>query len=251
MAKIYFNRPIIKHLEEPTVLNFFWQKEGGESIYVRDTRKDTYRDNKIIFGDVSLHQDPLDEKEWYCDITEMKVMSYDVYGIYTGEGVDFEIMSTKEPIFVIRQTEIELALATVGYMPQGGEVPEVALGMFHVGTEIKFRRNGVAVIDKLTSKGWVRLQGPNDHKFGIITVEEAFKEKLKKEEERLDPKKSTDRVQEEFQRIRDAKANHEIHPELANSLLAWKEAQSRKSEDYTYYFLASDVKDLVSRGIIL
>ncbi len=250
MAKIYFNRPIIKHLEEPTVLNFFFQKEGGESIYVRDTRKDIYRDNKVIFGDVSLHKNALDEKEWYCDISEMPIMSYDVYGIYTGEGVDFEIMSKKDPVFMIRQQEVEMALATVGYMPQGGEVPEVALGMFHIGTEIKFRRNGVAVIDKLTSKGWIRLMGPSDHRFGIITVEEAFREKLKRERDLKDPIKANNIAQEELQKIRDAKTRHSIHPELADSLLTYKKKKGL-DDDTTYYFLASDVKDLVSRGIIL
>ncbi len=250
MAKIYFNRPIIKHLEEPTVLNFFFQKQGGESIYIRDTRTEIYRDNKVVFGDIALYRNQLDTSEWYCDIKEMVVQSYDTYGVYTGEGVDFEIMSPKEPIFMIRQTEIELSLATVGYMPQGGEVPEVALGMFHIGTEVKFRRNGVAVIDKLTSRGWVRLQGPSDHRFGIITVEEAFRKKLKREADLRDPKKARDIAQEEFQQIRDAKTRHDIHPELADSLLEYKEKRGVK-DDLTYYFLASDVKDLVSRNIIL
>ena len=248
MAKIYFNRPIIKHLEETTVINFFFQKDGGDSIYIRDLRPNTYRNNKVIFGEVDLYRQPLDEKAWNLDITPMKIMSNDMYGIYTGEGVDFEIRSDKQPIFVIRQKELELSLATVGYMPQGGEVPEVALGMFHIGTEIRFRRNGIPAIDKLTKKGWKRIMGPDDYKFGIITVEDAFEEKLKREEDLKDPAKKKDMEEEGLQRIRDAKSHHDIHPELADNLISYK---TDEKEDMTYYFLASDVKDLISQGIIL
>ena len=71
MATIYFNRPIIKHVPEPTVINFFWQKGEKEAIFVRDTRKDVYRDNYVVFGDAELYQNPLNKTEWYADIKEM------------------------------------------------------------------------------------------------------------------------------------------------------------------------------------
>lgn len=248
MPKIYFNRPIIKHLEETTVINFFFQKDGGEAIYIRDTRKDVYRNNKVVFGDITLYKHPQEPNAWNCDITEMQVPSYDVYGFYTGEGVDFEIVSAKQPVFMIRQKETELALATVGYMPQtADDVNEVALGLYHQGTQIRYRRDGVQIIDELTKKGWVRRAGPDDHKFGIITVEEAFQEKIKKEEMLKDPVKAKEFLEEEKERIRDAKRRHDIHPELADSLLRYKE----DDRDMTYYFLAKDVKDLVKQGIIL
>lgn len=249
MAKIYFNRPIIKHLKEPTVVNFFFQKGDKEAIYIRDTRENIYRDNKVVFGDITLYQNPADSTEWYCDIVEMETKNYDVYGFYTGEGIDFEIESSKQPVFMIRQVETELSLATVGYMPQGGEVPEVALGLFSLGTKIRYRRNGVQIIDKLTTSGWVRVKGPDDHKFGIITVEEAFQEKLKREEDMKNPEKAKEVMEENIQRIRDAKNNHDIHPELADSLLRYKQAD--ENDDMIYYFLAKDVKDLVNKGIIL
>jgi hypothetical protein len=249
MAKIYFNRPIIKHLEEVTVINFFFQKDGGDAIYVRDTRPDVYRDNSVVFGDIELYPHPTEPKAWNCDITEMLIPSYDVYGFYSGEGVDFEIVASKEPVFMIRQKETELSLATVGYMPQTkDEMTEVALGLFHIGTRIKYRRGGVAIVDELTRKGWVRRAGPDDHKFGIITVEEAFKEKLAKEEMLKDPVRAKEYFAEEEQKIRDAKNRKDIHPELANSLLQYKHDNNK---DNVYYFLASDVKELVKKGIIL
>jgi hypothetical protein len=250
MAKIYFNRPVIKHLEETTVINFFFQKDGGDAIYIRDTRKDTYRDNKVIFGDISLTRHPAEPGAWNCDITEMMVPSYDIFGFYTGEGVDFEIISSAQPVFMIRQKETELALANVGYMPQTSEnVNEVAMGLFHLGTRIKYRRDGVQIVDELTKKGWVRLMGPDDHKFGIITIEEAFKEKLEREEMLKDPVKAKEKIEEDTQKIRDAINRKDIHPELGQSLLKYKEGIG--GDDMTYYFLASDVKDLVKKGIIL
>ncbi len=250
MAKIYFNRPIIKHLEETTVINFFFQKDGGESIYVRDTRKDIYRDNKVVFGDISLSKHPTEPLAWNCDITEMLTPSYDIFGFYTGEGVDFEIIATAQPVFMIRQIETEMALANVGYMPQlDDEVTEVALGLFHLGTKIKYRRHGVQIVDELTKKGWVRRMGPDDHKFGIITIEEAFKEKLEREEKLKNPEYAKEVLEEEKQKIIDAKNRHDIHPELADSLLKYRDGIG--GDDMTYYFLASDVKNLLKKGIIL
>jgi DNA-binding transcriptional regulator YhcF (GntR family) len=249
MAKIYFNRPIIKHLEETTVINFFFQHDEGDAIYVRDTRPDIYRDNKVVFGDILLYEKKDEPGSWNCDIIPMETPSYDIYGFYTGEGVDFEITAPAQPVFMIRQQETKLSLATVGYMPQTtDEVNEVALGLFHLGTRIKYRRDGVQIIDELTKKGWIRRMGPDDHKFGIITVEEAFQEKLKREEMLKDPVKAKEFLDEEKQRIIDAKNRKDIPEELANSLIRYKEDND---PNMIYYFLASDVKELVKKGIIL
>ena len=248
MAKIYFNRPIIKHLEETTVINFFLQKDkASDNILVRDTRKDVYRDNYVVFGDIDVYKNIAKKGEWYCDIVDMKVPDYTVFGFYVGEGVDFEVIASKDPVFLIRQKNTEMSLATVDYMPQGTEVPEVALGLFHVGSKIKYKRNGVQVLDELTNKGWVRRQGPSDNQFGIITIEEAFQKKLKREEMMKDPKVRDEIVKESIQRIRDAKGKHDIGVEFADSLIDYKLG---KNQGVTY-FLASDMKNLKEKGIII
>ena len=252
MSKIYFNRPIIKHVEETTVINFFWQKDEREAIFIRDTRPDVYRDNYLIIGEVEeLYQNPFDKTEWYADIVEMKEENYSVFGFYTGEGIDFEIAAPGQPLFMIRQKETELSLSTVPYMHQGGEVNEVTFGLFRLGTEIKFRRDGVQIIDKLMSDGWKRIVGPSDHSFGIITVEEAFQEKLRREEDMKNPTIAQEMLSETIERIHDAKRKHEIHPELADSLVRYKEPVPKGEDGIMFYFLARDIKDLHEKGIIL
>jgi hypothetical protein len=255
MAKIYFNRPIIKHLEETTVINFFWQDEKlGESIYVRDTRKDIYRDNKVVFGDIELYEKKDEPKAWNCDIVDMRVPSYEVYGFYTGEGVNFEIIGPAEPVFVIHQQETKMSLATVGYMPQTkDEIPEATLGLFHVGTKIKYRRNGQQVVDELTKKGWVRIVGPSDYKFGIITVEDAFKEKLKREEDVKNPEKAKEFFREQKEKITKAVIDGNISSEFGGSLLSYMKDKTDNDDSFVtdYYFLADDVKKLIKLEIIL
>ena len=257
MPKIYFNRPVIKHLEEPTVLNFFFQKQDkegnrlGEAIYIRDTRKNIYRNNTVLIGDIELYPKPDEPRAWNCDIVEMQPgkETYDVYGLYVGEGVDFEIIGPQEPVFRIAQQQTEMALATVGYMPQTKDEIELALlALCHLGTKVKFRRKGVQIVDELTNKGWIRRQGPDDHAFGIITVDEAFENKLKREEMLKDETKAKEYLEEQIQMIRDAKNRHDIPPELADNLLAYK---TDKNPNMTHYFLAKDVKKLIDKGFIL
>lgn len=241
MAKIYFNNPIIKHLKETTILNFFSQ-EDGQTIFVRDTRPDVYRDQKFVYGDLRFYTK---NNDYYIDIEPMKVMSGEVYGVYVGEGYDFEISCPTDPVFVVRQESTMIALGNLPDMHQGGEINETALGMFHVGTTIEFKRDGVPIRDELTKKGWVRAVGPSDKDFGIITVEEAFVKKVKNQEEAR--KKEEDSAREYIERINSAKERGEINPILARDLV---NARLDTDENNIYMFLASDIKELKRKKII-
>ena len=241
MAKIYFNNPIIKHLKEVTILNFFSQSDG-KTIFVRDTRPDIYRDQRFTYGDLDLY---VKNGDYYIDITPMKTMSGEVFGIYVAEGHDFEIKAEKDPIFIVRQESTAVALGMLPGMHQGAEINETALGMFHVGTIITFKRDGVQIKDELTKGGWVRRQGPSDKDFGIITVEDAFKKKL--EGDKKSARTIEDEAREYVERINLAKKNGEINPILAQDLI---NAKTDDNEDHIYMFLAEDIKELRRKKII-
>lgn len=242
MAKIYFNMPIIKHLEEITILNFFVE-DSGRGIFIRDARKDVYRDQKFVYGDINFYTK---DGNYYIDILPMnKLASGDIFGVYVGEGYDFEVVAKKEPIFIVRQDSTKFTLGMTPGLEQGIDVKEVALGMFHVGTTISFKRDGQNIKDELTKNGWVRRSGPSDKDFGIITVEEAFAKKLKndeKAEQELDAK-----VKERIERIEFAKKNKQINPILADELIA---SELDDNPEHVYMFLAEDIKKLKKQKIL-
>ena len=241
MAKVFFNNPIIKHLKEVTILNFFSQADG-KTIFLRDARPDIYRDQRFVYGDLSLYTRG---EDYYIDIVPMVQMSSEVFGVYIGEGYDFEISTEKEPIFIVRQKSTNMSLGMIPDMHQGAEINETTLGMFHVGTTITFKRDNIQIRDKLTSKGWTRIQGPSDKDFGIITVEEAFDKKLKEGEKSF--RAEEDAAREYIERINAAKAKGEVNPMLADDLI---KARLDDDENNIYMFLAEDIKELKRKKII-
>jgi len=250
MAKIYFNRPIMKNLPETTVVNYFFQKEGGDSLYIRDTRSDVYDDAKVVFGDIILYQVDGDPHTWNCDIIPMHRPNYDVLGFYVGEGTDFEVTATDEPIFKMRQKEIEMSMPNRADMPQRlDDVTEVTLGLFHPNTTIRYKMDGVEIVDTLTTKGWVRERGPEDDKFGIMSIKEAFDKKIALEEKLKNPSIKREKLLEEIEIIRDAMSRGDISYSFGTSLLSYKTDLLEGRPPKLYYFLAKDVKDLVKKGI--
>jgi len=172
-------------------------------------------------------------------------MSNEIFGVYIGEGYDFEIRAEKDPIFIVRQKSTNISLGMLPDMYQGAEINETALGMFHVGTVITFKRDNIQIKDKLTHKGWTRIQGPSDKDFGIITVEEAFDKKLKEDQKSFEAKE--DAAREYVERINAAKAKGEINPILADDLI---KARLDDDENNIYMFLAEDIKELKRKKII-
>jgi len=242
MAKIYFNNPIIKHLEEITILNFFVE-DSGKGIFIRDTRKDIYRDQRFVYGDINFYTK---DGNYYIDILPMnKLASGEVFGVYVGEGYDFEVTAVKEPIFIVRQDSTKFTLGMTPGLEQGIDAKEVALGMFHVGTTISFKRDGQNIKDELTKNGWVRRAGPSDKDFGIITIEEAFVNKLKEDE--AEEKRIDAESKEKIERLERAKKNGEINPILADELIA---AETDDNPENIYMFLAEDIKKLKKQKIL-
>jgi len=242
MAKIYFNNPIIKHLEEVTILNFFVE-DSGKGIFIRDTRKDIYRDQRFVYGDINFYTK---DGNYYIDILPMnRLSSGGVFGVYVGEGYDFKVIANKEPIFIVRQDSTKFTLGMTPGLDQGIDAKEVALGMFHVGTVISFKRDGQNIKDELTKNGWVRRSGPSDKDFGIITIEEAFENKLK--EEKAENNKIDAESKEKIERLERAKKNGEINQILADELIA---AETDDNPENIYMFLAEDIKRLKKQKIL-
>jgi len=242
MAKIVFNDKIIKHLPEPTIINFFSEKgPNGRTIFVRDVRPDVYNDGRtFIFGDVQYYEK---DGDYYIDITPLSKMDNLVLGMYVSEGQSFGMTTDKTPIFVVAQKNTEMSLGMTPAINKGDLFGETMIGMFHLGTIISYKKNGTLIKDELTKNGWKRILGPGDDRLGIITTADAF-EATKAQKEKED-KRLREHRGEIYSMVKEAYAAGEISPELAASMGSFLEGKPSH-----YFFLASDLKLLKRKGIL-
>lgn len=243
---IFFNQEVIKPLKDIVVLNFFIEKTTGKTVYIRDTRQIVYPGGaKKLNGGVDFYTR---NGDYYIDIIEGRGIEVNgsYFGVFIGEGFSFNIKSGKEPIFTVAQKDTGVAAAS-NIFKQDMEVKEMMLGMFYEDTEITYKRSGYDIKDKIISTGWKRVYGPPDEKLGIISASDAQKRFLAEEAE-VDSMGTSKKREEEKYRIKQALEAKEIPEELGKSILA---LYGDMDDTHTHLFLASDIKDLKSKQILL
>ena len=234
---IFFNQPILKHISDTTILNFFTE-ESGRSIFVRDTRKETYSGIYKIHADVKFYKK---DGNFYIDLSDMTSYDGQTMGVFIGEGFDFEIKTTSEPLFVVKQDKTSMSLAELPWL-QNKSVNQATLGMFTLGTTISFKVEGQPIKEELTKSGWNRTDGPKDKDLGIITIDEAFENKKK-----LDSVVSeigiSDSNLDLIERLNDAAKRENIPSHLAKSRIRMiKSKDNRDGKDGLFLFLKTEVE---------
>ena len=240
MAKIYFNDRAVKTESETTILNWFSQ-DDGVTIFIRDTRVDTYNGAEFVYGDIDTYKK---DGDYYIDIVPQKKADATVMGVFISEGTDFEIVTTegKPPIFVVRQDATKMSLGMLPSMNKGLLVKEVTLGMFHVGSVLSFKRDGIPIQEALTKNGWVRRgSAPGDLDLGIKNTHEAYKDKLKKEED------SVEDVAAVVARLREHSKRPEVNSMVIDALIASK---LDTTDNSLHIFQMADLAKLKKQGVL-
>ena len=240
MAKFYFNDLIVKELEMPTILNWFSEQNTGKTIFVRDTRKDTYNGIDFIYGKLNTY---IKNEDYYVDIDEQKVLDGAILGFYIGEGTDFVITvpdATMQPIFTVRQERTAMSLGMRPEINKGIIADEVTMGLFHLGTVISFSRDGMNIKDKLTDEGWTRIAGPSDDHLGIMTTAKAV-ENMNAEIDK--PKPLDDTLAKIDVAVQDGSLSYTAGVTMKSYL-------KNSNENTIHMFLASDIKIMKEKGII-
>ena len=240
MAKIYFNDKAVKTEKEPTILNWFAQADGV-TIFIRDTRVDTYNGASFVYGDIETYQM---DGDYYVDIVPQKTLDGTVMGVFISEGTDFEIVTLegRPPLFVVRQDATKMSLGMIPSMNKGILVKEVTLGMFHVGSVLSFKRDGIPIEEALTSTGWVRRgSAPNDLELGIKNTYEVYQDKLKREEP------SDEDVAKKVAELREHSKRPEVNSMVIDALIASK---LDTSENSVHIFEVADLAKLKKQGVI-
>ena len=241
MAKIFFNDKAVKTSSEPTILNWFSQADGV-TIFIRDTRVDTYNGVEFVYGDIDTYKM---NGDYYIDIVPQQKADATVMGVFISEGTDFEIVTTegRPPLFVVRQDATKMSLGMLPSMNKGLLVKEVTLGMFHLGSVISFKRDGIPIQEALTKNGWVRRGSvPTDLEMGIKNTHEAYKDKLKKEE-----KEAEEDVAATIARLKEHSKRPEVNSIVVEALIASKEDDR---DDSLHIFQMADLAKLREQGVI-
>lgn len=239
MAKIFFNDRVVKTEKETTILNWFSQSDGV-TIFLRDTRPDTYVGRDFVYGEIDSYKS---DGDYYVDILEQKVLDGTVAGVFISEGSDFEIVTLKgrEPLFLVRQEATAMSLGMRPSMNKGILVDEVAMGLFYEGSVISYNRDGINIKDELTKNGWVRTSGPKDIELGILNTTEAYNKKVEN-----DNKMSEDRVNK-IEKLKEALLRKDVNTEVVKSLIEAKEDLDPLN---THIFLAKDIAMLRDKGVL-
>jgi hypothetical protein len=239
MAKIFFNDKAVKTESDITILNWFTQKDGT-TIFLRDTRKDTYVGRDFIYGEIDPYRM---DGDYYVDILEQKIVDSTIAGVFITEGSDFEIITIqgREPLFVVRQEATVMALGMRPMMDKGIDVKEVTMGLFFEGTIISYNRDGVNIKDELTEQGWKRTSGPKDLELGVISTADAYETKLKEQQ------KDIGREAKKLQSLKESLLIPGINTAAVKAIIAAKEDKDSKN---THIFLLEDIKTLVEQGIL-
>lgn len=236
MSKVYFNDSIVKTEKETTILNWFCEKSGA-MIFIRDTRIDTYTGKSFIYCDVDTY---MVNKDYYIDFKDQSKMDGEVFGFYISEGSDFEISTPGglEPIFVIMQEKTEVTMGMMPMINKGITPDKVAMGMFLVGTTIRFKMDGISIIDELTRDGWKRVSGPSNDRLGVLTTSDSIsKAEDVKEKER----------KQKIESLEYAVGKKEFDQEVIQALLKAKKDTDPRN---VHIFLADDIKKLKKQGVL-
>jgi hypothetical protein len=240
MAKIFFNDLVVKTEPETTILNWFSQADGT-TIFLRDTRKDTYVGRNFVYGDIDPYR--MEGGDYYVDILEQRIVDGTIAGVFITEGTDFEITTIqgREPLFVVRQDSTVMALGMRPAMNKGINVKEVTMGLFFEGTVISYQRDGMNLKDTLTSKGWKRTAGPKDLELGVISTADAYDTKLAKQ------KQDMKNEEKKLQSLKESLLLPGINTAAVKAIIAAKEDKNPKN---THIFLLEDIKTLVEQGVL-
>jgi len=242
MATIYFNQPILKHISDITILNFFME-DSGKSVLVRDTRQDIYSGVYKAHADIKFYEK---NGDYFIDLEDMSTYDGQMYGVFIGEGFDFEIRTDADPIFVVKQDKTDTSLASLPWL-QNKSVLQMMLGMFTMGTTISFKVEGQPIVETLTKLGWVRTNGPKDKDLGIITIDEAFENK-KELEASLEHAGITDAELDLIARLEDAIKRKLVPRALAESRI--RLIRSREVEDAIFMYLTTEVELLKQHNLL-
>ena len=238
MAKIFFNDKAVKTEKETTILNWFSQADGV-TIFVRDTRPETYIGGDFIRADIDTYSMGGD---YYLDFIPSKKLDSMVLGLFISEGSDFTISTGGiDPLFVVKQTATVMSLGMMPSMNKGFDAKEVAMGVFFKGAVISYQLNGYNISDKLTDNGWIRLHGPANDFLGILSTHEAYSSKLKDDANR-ESRELADIVSLKKALLRD-----DVDKSVVRALIKSKEDQSERS---LHIFLRDDIAILKKKGII-
>lgn len=147
MGILYSNVPLTKETSQETILQLFITKEGTLSI--KDTSINTYDNNYELRRDIAFVKEG---NEFIVKLSDPKTFDDTIIGMFIAEGHDFTFQTKDEPIFLMRKKQVDFNLKQ--YFDSKKAIKEFVFGVFHIGTIIKYKIDGVPYTSQLLKSGW-------------------------------------------------------------------------------------------------
>jgi len=242
MYTIHFNETIIKPTEDVTVINYFYAKDTGVFIKIRDTRKVKYPEGLTkITSKIDFYKK---DNGYYIDISDYSNTNIEeTCGIFISEGVDFDIQSMRDPIFKVSFPSIESSQSSNVFL-QDQTPTSVMLGMFFKGTKIIYKEDNIAFVKQLTDKGWETIKGPKNYNNGKKTLLEAIKDR---EELNSNSIKADRHNNDVIEKLKEAKERGLGKNNSVENLLLSKTIEDPSK---LFIFTIDEIKDLQKQKII-
>lgn len=151
MALFYSNIPLTKEKPIETILQMYITEEGTFTIIDKTTF--TYHNETKFYRDIKFVKKG--NNEYQIQLHPQANNDGVIIGLYLSEGTDVKVRTLKgnEPIFYMTQPKIQMDLKK--FFNENEAIEMNVVGVFHPGTEISYKINGVPYVDKFTKDGWI------------------------------------------------------------------------------------------------
>jgi len=171
MGIIFSNMPLTKETSEKTILQMFINKEA--TLTIRDYTTLIYFNKNKLRREFEFVLN--NQREYEIKLMPVINDSGMILGLHFAEGHDVRVEAKKEPVFTQKQSNLDIDLK--GFLNPSNKVSSAVVGVYHLGSKIYYKKNGVPYCDELTKKGWKVTINKNNNIESVSDVANKVKQK--------------------------------------------------------------------------
>ena len=234
MAILYSNIPLTKETKAETILELI--SAEGSIFSIIDKTTEVYKNKTKLIRNFEFVKKPMNE--YQVQLIPNLVSDNVVLGLYIAEGFDFDISTKSDPVFQVIKNNVDVSLKSF-YSKKAG-VSKITVGLYPIGTVIRYKINGVPYKDVLTKNGW-----STRNKFTSVSdvAENAKAEEFLTEENK--------KINELIQKAEELAAAGEISKDLLDRYKKFNNVFDEKIEDRHIIvgLTAQEIESLKKKGL--
>jgi len=148
MGIIFSNMPLTKETSEKTILQMFINKEA--TLTIRDYTTLIYFNKNKLYREFEFVLN--NQREYEIKLMPVVNNSGTILGLHFAEGHNVRVKAKKEPVFAQKQSNLDIDLK--GFLDPANKMTSSVVGIYHLGSKVYYKKDGVPYCDELTKNGW-------------------------------------------------------------------------------------------------